>query len=212
MKRNPEWLVAQLPVGMVQEDFFRRFVSLFQELGTTSLDDIDNLVNVPDPSVAPAPLLPWLGSWVGVPAIDASLPELVQRDLVRTGSASLAWRGTRQGLVPFLELVAGGPVELEETGGIWREGEAPRVSPRVEVRMPSGGWLSDADLYALVREEVPVNVELVLWVDGRELTAQPEAAPEPEPGEDPGGRWAYDVDLDETAPQPVVDERQRVDW
>jgi phage tail-like protein len=185
MRRNPDWLVAQLPVGMVQEDFFRRFVSIFQEVASTSLDAIDNLVNVPDPSVAPVPLLPWLGSWVGTPAIDGSLPEHVQRDLVRTGSAALAWRGTRRGLVPFLELVAGGPVELRETGGIWREGEAPRVPPRVAIRMPSAGWLSDEDLLSLVREEVPVNVELELWVGDRELTARPQPEPDPEPALDP---------------------------
>lgn len=185
MRRHPDWLVAQLPVGMVQEDFFRRFVSIFQEVASSCADDIDNLVHVPDPAVAPAGLLPWLGSWVGTPAIDSSLPELVQRDLVRTGSAGLAWRGTERGLVPFLELVSGGPVELHESGGIWREGEAPRIAPRVEIRLRSAGWLSDADLLALVREEVPVDVELVLWVEGRELTARPEPAPEPEPDPDP---------------------------
>jgi phage tail-like protein len=166
---------------MVQEDFFRRFVSIFHEVASTSLEDIDNLVHVPDPTVAPAPLLPWLGGWVGTPAIDSSLPEQVQRDLVRTGSTALAWRGTRRGLVPFLELVAGAPIELRETGGMWREGEAPRVPPKVAIRMPSAGWLSDQDLLALVREEVPVNVELELWVGERELTARPEPEPDPEP-------------------------------
>jgi phage tail-like protein len=181
MRRHPDWLVTQLPVGMVQQDFFRRFVSIFQDIATTGQEDIDNLVHVPDPSVAPAPLLPWLGSWVGTPAIDSSLPELVQRDLVRTGSSSLAWRGTHRGLVPFLELVSGGPVRVTETGGIWREGEAPRMPPRVEIRVGSTGWLSDDDLLALVREEVPVNVELVLWVGERELTALPEPEPDPDP-------------------------------
>jgi phage tail-like protein len=164
---------------MVQQDFFRRFVSIFQEVASSGLDDIENLVHVPDPAVAPAPLLPWLGSWVGTPAIDSSLPELVQRDLVRTGSSSLAWRGTHRGLVPFLELVSGGPVRVTETGGIWREGEAPHAAPRVEIHVRSTGWLSDDDLLALVREEVPVNVELVVWVGDRELTALPEPDPDP---------------------------------
>lgn len=194
MKRHPDWLLGQLPVGMVQEDFFRRFVSIFQEMASTSLDDVDNLVHVPDPSVAPTPLLPWLGAWVGTPAIDSSLPELVQRDLVRTGSAGLAWRGTRRGLVPFLELVAGGPISLVETGGIWREGEAHRVPPRVAIRMPSAGWLNDEDLLALVREEVPVNVELELWVGDSELTARRAPPPEPEPS----------LEIDPTRPMATV--------
>lgn len=173
MRRDPDWLLAQLPVGMLQDDFFRRFVSIFQAVGTTCAEDIDNLEHVIDPTVAPAPLLPWLGTWVGIRVVEPSLPVETQRDLVRTAGRSLAWRGTRRGLVPFLELVSGGPVDLEETGGVWREGEAPRGTPQVRIRVRSTGWLPDEDLVELVRAELPVHVELTLHVGDRQLWPEP---------------------------------------
>ena len=33
--RSPHWMLNQLPVGMLDGDFFVRFVSIFQELGGT---------------------------------------------------------------------------------------------------------------------------------------------------------------------------------
>ena len=42
-RRSPQWLLNQLPVGMLDGDFFVRFVSIFQELGGTLLEDADNI-------------------------------------------------------------------------------------------------------------------------------------------------------------------------
>ena len=55
--RHPRWLVDQLPVGMVQSDFFVRFVALFQELASTLLDDADLVEHIPDVTVTPVPML-----------------------------------------------------------------------------------------------------------------------------------------------------------
>ncbi len=61
-----DWLLNQLPVGMLDADFFVRFVSIFQELGGTLLEDADNIDNIADVTVAPDALVRWLGSWIGV--------------------------------------------------------------------------------------------------------------------------------------------------
>src|SRR5437763_1081784 len=81
--RRSDWLLGQLPMGMLDDDFFVRFVSIFQEVATTMLDDVDNLGNVVDVTVAPEPMVRWLGSWLGLSSIDPSLPHELQRRIVR---------------------------------------------------------------------------------------------------------------------------------
>ena len=51
--RREQWLLSQLPVGMVEDDFFVRFVSIFQDVATTLLDGADNIDNLVDVTVAP---------------------------------------------------------------------------------------------------------------------------------------------------------------
>ena len=72
--RRDDWLLGQLPMGMLEDDFFARFVGIFQEVSTTFLDDVDNLDNIVDVTVAPEGVVRWLGSWLGVESIDSSLP------------------------------------------------------------------------------------------------------------------------------------------
>ena len=64
-QRSPTWMLDQLPVAMVEHDFFARFVSIFQELGTTLLEDADTVEHVPDVTLTPAGLLPYLAGWSG---------------------------------------------------------------------------------------------------------------------------------------------------
>lgn len=175
-RRRPDWLLAQLPMGMLEDDFFRRFVSIFQEVASSYLDDVDNFDNVVDVTVAPAPLVPWLGSWIGVESVDQTLPHEIQRRIVRESSQILAWRGTRRGLRQFLELFSGGPVTIEETGGVYREGEAPDVAPIVRMRVEGTGWLPETDFVELVRDELPANASFELFVGERRLWPSEEAA------------------------------------
>ncbi|MHB2022170.1 MAG: phage tail protein [Mycobacteriales bacterium] len=167
--RRGDWLLAQLPVGMVEDDFFFRFASIFQELANTIVDGVDNIPNTVDVKVAPEAMVRWLGSWIGVDSVDAALPGELQRRIVRSASATLGWRGTRAGLAQFLELVSGGPVRVEDGGGVFPEGEAPRAAAWVKMYVASTGWMSEQDFAKLVREEVPAHVVAELWVDGRQI-------------------------------------------
>lgn len=167
MRRRPDWLLAQLPVGMLEDDFFRRFSQIFQDMADTIVEQADNVPNVVDLAVAPDPFVRYLGSWIGAEAVDASLPVPLQRRIVRGYGQILAHRGTRRGLVELLELLSGEPAEVEDPGGIWREGDAPAREPVVRVRVASTGWMPADDFVALVRSELPAQVGLELYVADR---------------------------------------------
>ena len=51
--RRDDWLVHQLPVGMVEDEFLVRFLSIFQDVATTVMSQIDNLPHMFDATVAP---------------------------------------------------------------------------------------------------------------------------------------------------------------
>lgn len=167
--RRDDWLLAQLPMGMLEDDFFRRFVGIFQEVATTLLDGADNLEHVIDPAVTPTAMVPYLASWIGVRSIDPSLPDRLQREVLTESSDILAWRGTRRGLEALLGLLCEGEVEVVETGGVWREGDSPMAPPHVEVRAWSSRWATPADFVALVRDEIPAHVPVAIFLDGELL-------------------------------------------
>jgi phage tail-like protein len=177
--RSADWMLNQLPVGMLESDFFVRFVSIFQEIGSSLIADADNIDNVADLSVTPEAMIPWLGSWIGVDSVDPSLPPELQRRIVESAADTIAWRGTVQGLTRFLELTSDGPVEVTDGGGVWRDGDAPADTAWVKVRIESTGWLPESDFIALIRDEIPAHVraelyvgERLIWVSEREGTVR----------------------------------------
>jgi len=165
--RSAYWMLDQLPVGMLDGDFFVRFVSIFQELGTTLLENADNIDNLVDLSVAPDVMVRWLSSWIGGGTIDPSLPHELQRRIVSSAAHTLTWRGTARGLKLFLELASGGPAEVTDGGGVWRAGEAPADTTWVSMSVQSTGWMPENDFVELVRDEVPAHTRAELFVAGR---------------------------------------------
>ncbi|MGY6502399.1 MAG: phage tail protein [Acidimicrobiales bacterium] len=174
--RRDDWLLAQLPMGMLEDDFFTRFVGIFQEVASTYLDDVDNLDHLVDPTVSPTPFVPYLGSWIGVQSIDPSLPDDLQRRIVRETSSILAWRGTYRGLVQFLELVCEGEVSVTETGGVFREGQAPATPARIEIHVETIRWATVDDFVALVLDELPASVPASIVVGGELVWPTPDQA------------------------------------
>jgi len=163
-QRSPTWMLDQLPVSMLDHDFFVRFVSIFQEMGGTLLHDADNIEHVASSSVAPSPMLPYLASWIGVETIDDSQPESLQRRIVAGAAKTLTWRGTARGLRSYLELISESPADVEEGGGIWRAGDAPEDTAWVVMRVQSTGLLELTDFIDVVRDEVPAHVRAELYV------------------------------------------------
>lgn len=176
MSRRESWLVGQLPMGMLDDDFFLRFVSMFEEEAGTVLGGVDNIPHAFDVTVAPPQMVRWLGSWIGLPPIDSSLDEPLQRRLVRTGSECLAWRGTRRGLQRFLEVTTLGPVEIVESGSVRPDNGEPSPAPSVVMRVGSTGGMSVGEFVGVVRDELPASAAFEVWVAGERVWPEEEAA------------------------------------
>jgi phage tail-like protein len=168
MRRN-DWLANQLPVGMTEDDFFMRFVTIFQRMADTVVDQIDTLPYMFDPSVAPDNMVRAMAEWIGVDWVDSSLDDRLQREIVMKYSQLIQWRGTNQGLVLLLELLSGGPVEVRDTGGVFPEGESPHAPPHVRLDLAQAGWNRTADLIRIIRSELPATVTFDLWVAGEKI-------------------------------------------
>lgn len=167
--RRDDWLLAQLPIGMMDDDFFCRFVGIFQEMASTLVDGADNIGNILDLTVAPEPMVQWLGSWIGMTAIDRSLPSTMQRRLVQAAGEMLAWRGTARGLRQLLELISGAPAHIAEGGGVHAEGEGSADPAWVRIHVLSTGWLTHEDFVRIVRDEVPAYVSLEVWAGSHKI-------------------------------------------
>ena len=167
--RRDDWLLAQLPVGMTEDDFLARFVAMFQHISDTVLHHVDNLGHLADVAVAPAPMVREIGRWFGLDWVDSSLPDELQRQLVRRYANGLIWRGTRAGLQTLLQAVTGAPVTIHDSGGVFPQGEAPNNPPHIIIEVSASSWASDADLLRIVRLELPATVTFELLVDGRPM-------------------------------------------
>lgn len=163
------WLVDQLPLAMLDDDFLVRFVGIFQELADSFMLQADTMEHVIDASVAPDRMVRALGTWIGVPEIDPSLPDAVQRRIVREHGHMLQWRGTSMGLRHLLEMVTGESAEVIDSGGVFPEGEAPENTGAVKITVESSGWTTEDDLLDLVRGELPAAVTFELAIGDRRI-------------------------------------------
>lgn len=164
MSRHEDWLLRQLPLGMLSEDFFVRFVSIFQEQAGTLVAHADNLAHLADVRLTPPEMVRFMAQWLGLPGIDPEYSEAAQRRILQTAAATLQWRGTTTGLTRLLELYSGGPVIVSEGGGIFEQGEAPVGPAWVVMEVQSTGLLEEADFLSLVLDEVPAHVHAEVWV------------------------------------------------
>jgi phage tail-like protein len=169
MTRRDDWLIHQLPMGMVEDEFLVRFLSIFQDVADTVVSQIDSLPHVFDATVAPPAMVRTLGRWIGLDWVDPSLPDALQRRIVREYFSLLRWRGTKRGMRQLLELISEQPASVEETGGIFQEGESPADIGHVMLKVRSTGWATEADLLRIVRSELPASVTFELYVADRRI-------------------------------------------
>jgi phage tail-like protein len=163
----PGWLVGQLPMAMLQDDFLVRFASIFEEVAGTLVHSVDTIGVAADLSITPEPFVHWLGSWIGAPADPAGgRPDVRERDWVRAQASVLSARGTRAGLEELLrELSDGHPVEVTDGGGVYREGQCPDGGTGwVQVRLPLRDSVDPDEVLELIRAEVPIGMDVELVV------------------------------------------------
>jgi phage tail-like protein len=169
MNRPEDWLLRQLPAGMLSEDFFVRFVSIFQAQAGTLVAHADNLDHLADVQLTPPAMIRWMSQWLGLPGIDGGFGEDVQRRILTTAAQTLQWRGTATGLTAMLELYSGGPVSVTEGGGVFEQGAAPVGPAWVVLQVQSTGLYEEADFLSLVLDEVPAHVHAEIWVGQRRI-------------------------------------------
>lgn len=177
--RPPGWLADQLPSAMVDGDdgvtFLRRYLRIFEDLGDSLLDRVDQLEYLLDVDVAPLEMVRWMGAWLGL-VIDPSTEPEAQRDIVRAAGRWQHLRGTREGLTGLVyEVTAGGPtsgprppvddvVLVEDGGGVFLVGSELRFGGTVTVHVASTGTVDEATLESLIAAELPVGAELDLRI------------------------------------------------
>jgi phage tail-like protein len=167
--RRDDWLIHQLPVSMVEDEFLVRFLRIFQDVSETVFHQIDNLPHMFDPTVAPPSMVRTLGQWVGLDWVDPSLEPARQRQIVMKYFSLLRWRGTKRGMRQLLELITESPATVEEVGGVYKEGTTPSGIGHVVLRVARSKWASEADLLRIVKSELPATVTFELYVGDRQL-------------------------------------------
>jgi phage tail-like protein len=170
------WLADQLPRPLAEDPFLRRFSCIFEDVADSVRDPVLSFEHFLDVDTAPPELLPWLAGWLGL-RIGPSLDERRQREVIRSAGALLQWRGTRRGLQGLVESLVGGPVEVLDAGGVFREGQNPDSDPRITIRLEKYGGVGEQELRTFVEGELPagVEVELVVGLERATVSADDEA-------------------------------------
>jgi phage tail-like protein len=107
--------------------FFARFLRGFDD----ALEPLERLLPVLHryfgPYSTPSEFLPWLACWVAL-VLDENWPEMRRRRLIAEAFELYRWRGTRHGLLRYLEIYAGVRPEInDQPFRGWRLGTDARL-------------------------------------------------------------------------------------
>jgi phage tail-like protein len=169
---GPTWLVEQLPVGMLEDDFLVRFTSIFQDVADTLVDAVDTIDATADLTLTPDPFVRWLGGWIDAhpnPSEAVQIPGGArERAWIQAQSRALTGRGTRPSLELMLQQLCGDqPVRVLDGGGVYLAGQCPLGDPAwVQVELPALPQVASSDVLDLIRSEVPVHVAVHLIIGG----------------------------------------------
>jgi len=168
------WLVEQLPRAMAEDRFIRSYVSLVQEMATGVRQQVDEIPSFVDVHVAPESFVRWMGQWLGLtvePTIaDAEERERRLRRLVEEVGALFVRRGTRAGLEGLLTALTGEAAHVDDTGGVFRSGQAVANAKHAVVYLNGTGGIDEQALLRLVSAEIPVDVSFEFRVGQRAIT------------------------------------------
>jgi phage tail-like protein len=171
---GPQWLVEQLPVGMLEDDFLVRFTSIFQDVADTLVDAVDTVEAAADLTLTPDPFVRWLGSWIDAypnPG-EATQPPggARERAWIQAQARALTGRGTRPSLELMLQALFGDqPLRVSDGGGVYPAGQCPPGDPAwVQVELPALERVAMNAVLDLIRSETPVHVAVRVIVDGGE--------------------------------------------
>lgn len=102
-----------LPVLYEDDHLMSRFLMLFESFWSPIESQINNVHYYFDPRVTPSNFLPWLASWLDL-SLDEYWTEAQLRQLIRWAIALHRSRGTKWGLLKYLEIYTGQHAEIIE--------------------------------------------------------------------------------------------------
>jgi phage tail-like protein len=102
-----------LPAIYSNDELMGRFLMLFESFWTPIDRQIDSLPHYFDAQMTPSEFLPWLASWVDL-VLDEQWPEAKRRHLLQSAMRLFRKRGTRQGLVDYVEIYTDQRPEIVE--------------------------------------------------------------------------------------------------
>jgi phage tail-like protein len=105
--------IKHLPGLYEQDELMGRFLMLFESFWAPIDHQIETIFYYLDPRLTPAEFLPWLASWLDV-ELDERWPEARLRQLLRWAIALHRSRGTKWGLLKYLEIYTGHEAQIVE--------------------------------------------------------------------------------------------------
>jgi phage tail-like protein len=105
--------VQYLPAIYEKDELMGRLVMLFESFWSPIDRQIENIHHYFDPRITPPGFLPWLASWLDL-ELDERWSEAQVRQLIRWAIALHRSRGTKWGLLKYLEIYTGQKAEIVE--------------------------------------------------------------------------------------------------
>ncbi|MBD5785794.1 phage tail protein [Cellulosimicrobium terreum] len=170
---SPHPVASMLPGVYLDDDLLGRFVTAFDDALAPVFLTLDTLECYVDPHLAPRDHLEWVGRWVGV-ELDPGWDLARCREVVADAARTQRLRGTSRGVADAVRAVAGGVVEVTDTGGVVASttagadlpgsGDPSGPSFHVRVRADDPGTIDEAHLRDVVTQSCPVHVPYTLEV------------------------------------------------
>ena len=93
-----------LPALYERDELMARFLMLFESFWGPIEQRVEHMHLYFDPRMAPAEVLPWLASWLGL-VLDEHWSEAQRRQLIASAASLYRKRGTPQGLIEYLSIL-----------------------------------------------------------------------------------------------------------
>jgi phage tail-like protein len=120
-----------LPAIYYEDELMGRFLMIFESMWNPLEKQVDNISYYFDPKMTPTEFVPWLASWSDL-SLDERWTELQQRRLLASAARLYRMRGTKRGLVEYLEIYTGRKaVVTEHRANNLRLGKDSKFGPSV---------------------------------------------------------------------------------
>lgn len=136
-KNPPSSYLKYLPAIYSQDDFWGRFLHIFEDVWTPIEEKIGHMDLYLDPGYIPESFLPWLASWMGI-ELNPQRTLREQRTLIKELIQLSSWRGTRRGLREHIKLVTGFESQISESGAGMILGQATQLGENTILSSSSG--------------------------------------------------------------------------